>query len=97
MLIAASALSLYSIPIAALILSAAALIYSGVGLRQKTQTDHDSGLYLRIDDLEGQVELALREQERLQRRCSDLEKKIADLRTENFDLMKRLLKAENGG
>ncbi len=89
--------SAYSIPIAALIISVATLVYSGLSIRQKSEVDQEGLLYERIDDLEGRLAVAETHTESCEKRCAALERKMKDLKDENFSLMRRVLRMENDG
>jgi cell division protein FtsB len=72
----------YAIPLGALILSAAALAFTALGMRSKA-----SGTY--VSDLERRVKECEDGRAQLKRRLGELE-------DENINLMRRVMKLENG-
>jgi hypothetical protein len=77
------------IPVAALIFSAASITYSAIGLRQRTKVDYSSAQTARVDELQREVEQLRRDHER------DVQR-ITELRETNVELMRRLVRLENG-
>ena len=85
-----AATSPYVVPLGALVVSVAALLYGVIGSKQKAENDLMAHLYDRIADLEKQAESC-------SNRCKDLERRLSDMSRENFSLMRRLLKLESEG
>ncbi len=80
----------YSIPLGALIVSVAALVYGMSRGKSGTVGEIEKAMNDRIADLLEQLASAKIDNLECARRCDDL-------RTENIDLMRRLVRLENGG
>jgi flagellar basal body rod protein FlgF len=89
LLLAASATN-YGIPAAALIVSAAALLYGVKFGRTGTIASIESAMSDRIDDLVQQLKDAREEGRECKRRCDGLTR-------ENVELMRRLVNLEKNG
>ena len=84
----------YAVPLGALIVSLATLIFTGLTLRGKAQEAHvqtvEQQLTLRVSDLSREVEECKKARDRF-------EQQIGVLRDENLTLLQKLVKLENGG
>ncbi len=85
----AAAQSDYAVPLAAFIVSAAALIYGVFGTRQSASSSLEQAMADRITDLTNQVML-LREENK------DCARRTAMLERENLNMLRKLAKMENG-
>ncbi len=79
----------YAIPLAAFIVSAAALVYGVFGTRQSSSSSLEQAMADRITDLTNQVMLLREENKECARRTAQLER-------ENLVMLRQLAKLENG-
>lgn len=81
----------YVIPLAALLVSTGALLWSVLSMRRQSKVDLTTQLYSRIDALEGELAIVEKHAEKLRDECAELHKQVRQLREENLDLMRKLL------
>lgn len=90
----ASSLSDYGVPAAALAVSVVTLLYSAVAMHRQSKVDVTTHLYDRIDQLEKEIATIERHAEALRKQCVELEKQVRQLREENLDLMRKLIRGD---
>lgn len=86
----------YSLPLAAFVISLGGFLYTIITGRRRDALDLSIQLYARIDDLEGQIETVNKLADKCAAQCKELEAKIEHLEAENFKLLRRLLRVDNG-
>jgi cell division protein FtsB len=82
-------LSPYAIPLAALIVSAAALVYGAIGGRRTTMTGIEASLNNRLTDLVRQVD-------ELKEELHECTRQRASLERENIALMRQVMNLRDG-
>ena len=81
--------TVYAVPLAALIVSVAALVYGAMGGRRSTMSSIETSLNNRLTDLVRQVD-------ELKEELHDCTKQRAALERENIALMRQVMNLKNG-
>ena len=84
----------WAVPLGALIVSLATLIFAAISLRGKANLDHTNGIDRRVERQGVELQRVIAAEAQCQKEKADAYREIAALHRENVDLMRRVINAD---